>query len=178
MKLKYIGVMSMILGLCQAAPANANLLYDFYAGAAVGVGGQALLEDGDHEFHNAQSYAAALGINIPLLRIEAEYDYLHAKTSKMQLGMANAYVKFLPGVLQPYIGGGIGMVFDGTVADIDVKTTAAYQGMLGVTINPPVLPLALDLEGRVLYIPDILDIDDHKPDVLQYEGRIKLRYIF
>ena len=177
MKLKSIGLMAAAMTMTAGA-ANANLLYDFYISGAVGVGGQAIFVEDENEYHNAQSYAGAIGIDIPLLRLEAEYDYLHAKTSKVQLGMANAYIKFLPGILLPYIGGGVGITFDGELEDISVKKTAAYQGMLGLTINAPVFPLSLDLEGRVMYIPDVFEIDTVKPDIMQYEGRIKLRYTF
>lgn len=177
MKLNSVLIAAAIISM-SAGAANANLLYDFYASGAVGVGGAALFDGDDTKTHNAQSYAAALGIDIPLLRLEAEYNYLHTKSSTLQIAMANAQVKFLPGLLQPYVGAGVGMIIDGDAYDVDAKNTAAYQGMLGLTVNPPVLPLAFDLEARVLYVPDIVKVDDHKPDVLQYEGRIKLRYIF
>ena len=95
--------------------------------------------------------------------------------------MGNAYVK-LPGlaVVNPYIGVGVGAILGG---DSDVEnykafdSTIAYQGMLGATLNIPAVPFKIDLEGRVLMASDIYE-KLHDSMVLQYDARIKLRYIF
>jgi histidinol-phosphate aminotransferase len=62
--------------------------------------------------------------------------------------------------------------------EIDIDDAVAYQGMLGLTFDMPVMPFNIDLEGRVLYAPDMFEIAELKPDFLQYEGRVKLRYVF
>ena len=61
---------------------------------------------------------------------------------------------------------------------MDIDSVAAYQAMLGVTFDIPVLPIDVDVEGRVLYAADIYDYNGLKPDFLQYEARLKLRYVF
>ena len=50
--------------------------------------------------------------------------------------------------------------------------------MLGVTFDIPVLPLKIDAEGRALYAHNLYSIENENPDLLQYELRLKLRYIF
>ena len=61
-----------------------------------------------------------------------------------------------------------------------VDSTAAYQAMLGTTIAILAVPLKFDIEGRVLYAPDVFTVTgtDIKPDMLQYDARVKIRYIF
>ena len=82
-------------------------------------------------------------------------------------------------MVKPYLGVGVGNVFSGKDNDfVDIDSVIAYQGMLGVTFDIPVLPIDVDVEGRVLYAADIYDIAGIKPDFLQYEGRLKLRYVF
>ena len=36
----------------------------------------------------------------------------------------------------------------------------------------------IDIEGRVLYAPNIYETATETPDLLQYDGRVKLRYVF
>ena len=91
-------------------------------------------------------------------------------------------------IILPYIGGGIGMVFGGDQSienagvktEYNIKSTAAYQAMLGATIDILAVPLKFDIEGRVLYAPDVYDVTgtDIAPDMLQYQIRAKARYIF
>ena len=118
-----------------------------------------------------------------MFRIELEYNYLDAEKITTNIGMVNAYFKIPTPIIKPYIGGGIGATFDGKykpkhLAQIDTKDTIAYQGMLGITLNIPVLPFNIDVEGRVLYVPDMIKITNTDTDLLQYDGRVKLRYVF
>ena len=102
--------------------------------------------------------------------------------------MLNLYAKMPSTVILPYIGAGIGMAFGGKqeITENGVKTkysidsTAAYQAMLGATIDILKLPIKFDVEGRVLYAPDIYKIEatNTTPDMLQYGVRAKVRYIF
>ena len=176
MKLKSLAMMAMASALV-AGPANANLLFDIYAGATAGVGGSTWFADG-HENDGAQSYGAMVGIDIPFVRGELEYNYLTGDAAKLHLAMANVYAKMPLPLVKPYLGAGIGMVFAGDYDDVDAKNAPAYQGMLGATLDVPVLPFKIDVEGRVLYATDVLDLPNEDVDLLQYEGRVKLRYVF
>lgn len=181
MKLKTAGILTMASVLFTGANANAsNVLYDFYAGATIGVGASSQFGGHDNKTENAQSYGAVLGVDIPVLRIEGEYSYLNHDLVKMHVGMANLYVKMPSTVVHPYLGVGIGGVFGGDVdiPSVDIKHGAAYQGMLGLTFDVPALPIKIDAEARALYAPDIYEFGNKKPDILQYEGRLKLRYVF
>lgn len=179
MKLKTVSILTALI-VMSAGSANANLLFDIYAGGTIGVGAATVFADDHAHTDNAQSYGAVLGIDIPLARVEAEYNYLNHQDMNMNVAMLNAYLKMPTAFVQPYIGAGVGMIFDGDVdnTNINIDDKMAYQGMLGLTFDIPVLPLKIDAEARALYAPDIYKIDDIKPDVLHYDARVKLRYIF
>lgn len=179
MKLKTSIILSA-LAASVATPTFANPVWDLYVGATIGVGAQTIFADDDNETNTAQSFGAMFGVDIPAFRIEAEYNYLHEKDLYAQMALVNAYFKMPSTVVKPYMGLGVGLVFDGENEKyhIDFDTTAAYQGMLGVTVDTPALPFKFDIEGRVVYIPDVYKVDDIEPDILQYEARIKIRYIF
>ena len=118
-----------------------------------------------------------------MFRIELEYNYMDANQITTNIGMVNAYFKIPTPIIKPYIGAGIGATFDGKytpkhLAQINTEDTIAYQGMLGITLNIPALPFNIDIEGRVLYVPDMFKIMENNTDLLQYEGRVKLRYVF
>lgn len=179
MKLKYGAMLGAALIAFSAADARANLLFDAYIGATAGVGGVSTFIDHDTHSDMAQSYGAVIGLDIPLVRIEGEYNYLSDKDIKAQIAMANAYLKMPLILISPYIGAGVGMTFDDDAGHhIDIDSTIAYQGMLGVTFDIPVLPFKIDAEARALYIPDAFSVDSHDADILHYDIRAKLRYIF
>lgn len=179
MKLKYAGILTALpMMLFFETGANAGALFDLYAGATIGAGAATMFADGNDHTTSAQSYGAVVGIDIPVLRFELEYDYLNADSAKLHLGMINAYAKMPSTVVHPYLGIGIGNVFGGKDGEIELDSAVAYQGMLGVTFDIPVLPLKVDAEGRALYTPNLYDIANVQPDLLQYEIRLKLRYIF
>ena len=178
MKIKSMAVMAAVSAIFYGTNATAGALFDLYAGATIGAGGATLFADGNDHTNSAQSYGAVIGLDIPVFRFELEYNYMNSDNTKMHLGMINAYAKMPSTVIHPYIGVGVGSVFSGDSDAIDIDTVAAYQGMLGVTFDIPVLPLKIDAEGRALYAPNIYDVSNVKPDILQYELRLKLRYIF
>ena len=179
MKLKYFGAITAASVLLSGAAANAGVLFDPYFGVTVAVGGATVFANDIDASHSAQSYGAVVGIDIPVFRFELEYDYMHADSIKMHLGMINAYAKMPLPAVKPYIGIGIGNIFSGEDAGfIDIDSVAAYQAMLGVTFDIPVLPIDVDIEGRALYAADIYDYMGLKPDFLQYEARLKIRYVF
>ena len=179
MKLKYFGAITAASVLLSGAAANAGALFDPYFGVTVAVGGATVFANDIDASHSAQSCGAVVGIDIPVFRFELEYDYMHADSIKMHLGMINAYAKMPLPAVKPYIGIGIGNIFSGEDAGfIDIDSVAAYQAMLGVTFDIPVLPIDVDIEGRALYAADIYDYMGLKPDFLQYEARLKIRYVF
>ena len=182
MKLNYKSVLTAATLMLVGANANANMIWDIYAGGTAGLGGQSVyLDDDHHKSFSSQSYGAIFGIDLPVVRFEAEYDYIDSDYVDSQILMGNAYVK-LPGliVVNPYIGVGVGMLF---ASDSDAEkyndfdTTIAYQGMLGATLNIPAIPFKIDIEGRALMSTDVYD-QLHDSMMVQYDGRIKLRYIF
>lgn len=178
MKLKSIAIFSTIM-MAGVGSANANnLLIDPYVGAMAGFGGYTVFHDHEHASQSSQIYGAVAGIDIPLFRLEAEYEYLNADDFHTNLGMLNAYVKAPTVLIKPYLGVGVGTAFSGKFDDIKTENTIAYQAMLGITLDMPVLPFKVDVEGRVLYANDIVKDDNIKPDLLQYDARAKLRFIF
>lgn len=179
MKLKYAAMLGAAAIVFSGADARANLLFDPYVGATAGVGGVTTFMGGNHHGDMAQSYGAVIGLDIPLVRIEGEYNYLNDKDITANIAMANAYLKMPSLLISPYIGAGVGMTFDGDAGhNIDIDTGVAYQGMLGLTFDIPVLPFKIDAEARALYIPDAFSVDSHDADILHYDIRAKLRYIF
>lgn len=183
MNIKTAFVFSIASVILSTAVANANLLLDIYAGGTYGMGGYTLFADDDHISKSSKSYGAVVGIDIPLLRFEAEYSSFNADHMSIDVAMVNGYFKIPTPVVKPYIGVGIGETFDAkyepnNMAPISIKDTTAFQGMLGITFNVPVIPFNIDVEGRTLYIPDAMKLSNIKTDILQYEGRVKLRYVF
>lgn len=171
--------------LCSVATAFsgvaiANPVVDFYAGATIGVGAQTVFYDGTNTTDSAQSFGALIGMDVPFFRIDAEYNYLHQADNYAHLALVNAYFKMPSAIIKPYIGAGVGILFDGKDKENDITfdTCAAYQGTLGITLDVPVLPFKFDIEGRALYVPDIVTINGEKPDVLHYDARVKIRYVF
>ena len=171
-----------ILAAGMTSAASANPVMDVYAGGMVGVGGTTMFWDGHHKNESAQSYGAVLGIDIPLLRIEAEYNHITNDMFDTNDAMLNAYFKMMSTMVHPYFGLGVGSVFGGhseyAGVKYDIKSSVAYQGMLGLTFDILAMPIKFDIEGRVLYAPNFMEIGKDKPDMLQYDGRLKLRYVF
>lgn len=183
MKLNSICILTAAAIMTACANANANLLFDVYAGATVGVGAATVFDGGHARTDNAQSYGAILGVDIPLARVELEYNYLNHANAHMQLGMLNGYLKMPTPVIKPYLGVGIGAIFAGKYEfdnhpDVDIKSTTAYQAMLGITFDIPAIPVNIDVEGRALYAHDVFDKYGMSPDVLHYDVRAKMRYVF
>ena len=182
MKTKTLVFLTTAAIMLTAGAANANLLFDIYAGGTYGIGGYTLMAD-ENKSHSAQSYGAVLGIDIPMFRLEAEYNYTDTDYITLNAGLVNAYFKLPTPVLKPYFGAGVGTTFSSKYEptkniSIDIDDTIIYQGMLGVTLDIPAVPFNIDLEGRVLYASDLFEVATEKYDLLQYEGRVKLRYVF
>lgn len=179
MNTKSFAILTAATIMLSAGAANANMLFDIYAGGTYGIGGYTMYTDDQDSSKSSQSYGAVLGMDFPLLRIELEYNYLDTDVIKMDTGFVNLFFNIPTPIVKPYIGGGIGYAIDSTFEQkngpkTNIDEIITYQGMLGITLDLPVIPFDIDIEGRVMYAPDIMtDID-----LLQYEGRAKLRYVF
>ena len=185
MKLNYKSILTAATLVVATANAHAGLVYDMYAGGTAGIGSTVLMLDAKGHNHNsdhmAQSYGAVFGFDLPVVRFEAEYDFLDSKRLDMQALMGNAYVK-LPGlvVVNPYIGVGLGVIFDtnNKYSDLKLDAAMAYQGMLGATFDIPTLPFKIDVEGRTMFVPELYSKDNIEVNAFYYDARIKLRYVF
>ena len=176
----FFSVFSIIL---STATANANLLFDIYAGGTYGTGGYTLFADDDHISKSSQSYGAVLGIDIPLFRLEAEYNHINADYMALNIGMVNGYFKLPTPVVKPYIGVGVGTTFESkyepdNAPHIEMDSAVTYQGMVGITLDLPVAPIKFDVEARALYANNVFEIADTKADLVHYDIRAKIRYIF
>ncbi len=188
MKINSLSIISAIAVLTPLANANAGAIVDFYAGAMAGVGGQVLYLNHHDKTDSAFTLGAIAGVDIPLFRIEAEYNHLASSNINANTAMLNAYVKIPAALVMPYVGIGAGMVFDGKYSETvdsvktsyNFDTSPAYQAMLGITLDVPVAPLKFDIEGRALYAPKVYEIaaTGEKPDFMQYDVRLKARLMF
>ena len=120
MKLKYAGILTIVSIIFSGTNANAGALFDLYAGATIGAGAATMFLEEKDETHSAQSYGAIVGLDIPVLRFELEYDYLNQDSANLHLGLINAYVKMPTPVVQPYLGVGIGNIFGGKIGEIEI----------------------------------------------------------
>ena len=185
MKLNYTSFLTAATLMVAATNANAGLVWDIYAGGTAGYGSMVMLIDNNDDSHTsdhtAQSYGAIFGVDLPVVRFEAEYGYLTSDRVDMQTLMGNAYVK-LPGlvIVNPDLWVGVGMVFDADTDyyPVEFDSAIAYQGMLGATLNIPALPFKIDIEGRALFTPEIYSKHNVEVDAVQYDARVKLRYVF
>ena len=180
MKLK-TSIILCSLTAAATMPAMANPVWDLYAGVSVGAGAQTMFGDGRNETNTSQSFGAMFGLDVPLFRTELEYTYIGESNSHASIGFINAYFKMPSTMIRPYLGLGIGLMFNGEENERYNKkfdTKPGYQGMLGVTIDVPKLPFKFDVEAHAIYIPDVLRFADERPDIFHYEAKIKLRYIF
>jgi opacity protein-like surface antigen len=172
-----------------AVPASAGLV-DFYAGATGGLGNSATyipsgttLPTAKDLVGSGKSFGAVVGIDIPIVRIEGEYDYIMSKDVNLNAAMANVYIKWLPTpIVKPYIGAGAGVTFGGKIdsplLDLKFESSEAFQGMFGLQVDIPATPLMVDLEWRVLYAPSVYEIVGKKIGFLQSDIRAKVRYVF
>lgn len=183
MKLNSIAFLTTAAIMLTCGAANANLLFDLYAGATAGIGASAKFVGDEYLERSAESYGAVFGLDIPLFRIEAEYNYLNGYDTTMNLAMLNAYFKVPTPVLKPYFGAGLGTTFDSAYnpsvgSSITMHNSATYQGMVGLTLDLPLMPVKFDVEGRILYANNAYEIADKMVDIMHYDARVKLRYIF
>ena len=183
MKLNSIAFLTTAAIMLACGNANANLLFDVYAGATAGIGASAKFINSDYHERSAESYGAVFGVDLPLVRVEGEYNYLNGYDTKVNLGMLNAYFKIPTPMLKPYFGAGIGTTFDSKYDpaignNITMDDVITYQGMAGLTLDIPLAPIKLDIEARILYANNVYEIADKMVDIMHYDARLKLRYVF
>ncbi len=179
MNLKKSIVPALCTMLCFGG-AQASIL-DLYIGATGGMGSERYMVDGpmaDDFSESAISYGAVMGIDIPVIRLEIEYNHVDTDVLKTNMAMGNVLFKLFPSIIvTPYIGFGGGMQYGGSFkeSNVDVDENWAAQGMLGLTFAVPATAMKIDVEGRAVYMPDVYE---DNLDALHYEGRLKLRYQF
>lgn len=183
MKLNSIAFLTTAALMLSCGAANANILFDVYAGATAGFGASGKFVNSDYLERSAESFGAVFGVDIPLFRVEAEYNYLNGYDTRINLGMVNAYFKFPTPVFKPYLGAGLGTTFGSkyepsSAPSIAMDEAVTYQGMAGITLDLPMAPVKFDIEGRVLYANNLYEIADKMVDIMHYDARFKLRYIF
>ena len=183
MKLNSTGLLTAAAIMFMGTNANANLLFDIYGGASVGMGGTTMFIDDEHPGFSATSYGALVGVDLPLFRIESDYSFIDTSDMNLNLAMVNAYFKIPTPMIKPYFGAGVGTVFDGkyepnALTSVKSESAMAYAGMLGLTVDLPVLPFIFDIEGRIIYANDVFEFGNDNADLLHYEGRLKVRYEF
>ncbi|MBR5904678.1 MAG: outer membrane beta-barrel protein, partial [Alphaproteobacteria bacterium] len=111
MKINSLSIISLVAVLSTATSANAGAVADFYAGAMIGAGGYSLFHDDDTKSDSSMLFGGVIGVDIPVFRIEAEYNYLNSSKLTGNTAMVNAYFKMPSTLIMPYAGAGIGMVF-------------------------------------------------------------------
>ena len=181
MKINSLSIISLVAVLSSGVSANAGTIADFYAGAMLGAGAHTLKIDDHSKTDSSMVLGAVVGVDIPVFRIEAEYNYLNSSKLTGNTAMVNAYFKMPSTLIMPYAGVGVGMLFGSeyeNTVKYDLDSVPAYQGMLGVTVDVPLLPFKFDVEGQVLYAPNTYDKNDVDIDLLEYNIRLKARYIF
>jgi len=169
-----------ILSIGLLSTANAGWVVSPYAGVSAGVGRETVYSGDTSATVKSNSYGAMLGLDLPIISVEGEYNYLDTKGMEANAAMVNLYLKIPSVIVKPYIGGGFGTLFGikDTETNASLGSAAAYQGMVGATIDILKLPIKPMIEARVLYAPDIADYGFAKPDLLVYDVRLKIKYAF
>ena len=92
-----------------------------------------MFADHKNETDASMVFGAIAGMDLPVFRIEAEYDYFDAKDFNTNAALANIYAKIPSTIILPYIGAGIGMVFGGdqtfTNSGIETKYKSDTQNV-------------------------------------------------
>ena len=78
MKINSISLISLVSTLTLASAANAGVVADFYVGGMAGVGGQTMFADHKNETDASGVFGGIVGMDLPVFRVEAEYDYFTA----------------------------------------------------------------------------------------------------
>jgi len=175
---KILAASFLALSISQAGAS----VFDFYIGGTASIGDSIAYRPGTHNLESAgRSFGAIMGLDIPVARFEAEYNYITAGDIDLHALLGNLYVKILPiPIVKPYIAGGVGRVFSGHADGVAVRNSMAYQAMLGITVDIPIMSVAMDIEGRVFYADNIyaMPVIERGVGFLQYDLRAKLKYMF
>lgn len=117
------------------------------------------------DYKSSSAYSIALGYDLPVvpLRFEGEFFSNSAKVEhtkkhvRYNALMGNAYLNLPFPIVSPYVGAGVGYV------RLKGDNVSAWQGMVGVETNIPLVPLKGGLEYR--YISS----DEAKKSGVDYE---------
>lgn len=177
MKFIYTAILTGAITMIAGA-ANANMLFDIYAGGFAGYGGNITLTKLETDDLQSMSYGGFVGISLPIVRLEAEYDYFTMSDNPIQLGMVNVYAGMPSVFIKPYLGAGVGLLFAGNIEGVNADSDMAYQGMFGLSFSIPKIPIVADAELRAIYTSVDYSPSRTTTHSVNYEGRIKLRYTF
>ena len=184
-------ILFVILPVIAIGGADAGVM-DVYAGATGGFGyksNRALFEDpAASEDRSASSFGVVAGIDIPVFRVEAEYNYITSYAGDMGLFLVNGYVKAPIPMIKPYIGMGIGTLagpgeayFSSASFSGEAEEVFAIQAMAGVQIEIPATKLFVDLEFRPMYLDGVYKVvgetETQNRGFWHADVRLKVRYI-
>lgn len=173
-------LLSTLIVIFSLSNLNAGLLWDFYSGVTVSKGKTIITRKNDfNKKSNSMSYGGVFGVEIPIFRLEAEYNNLDINNSNLGIGFLNAYLKMSLPIIKPYVGVGYGKVLYNKNRNF-LNNKSVYQGMIGATLDTPVIPFNVDFELRGFDAPfyDYNNIINKKMHFVNYDLRLKARYVF
>ncbi|MDR0319733.1 MAG: hypothetical protein LBH81_03270 [Rickettsiales bacterium] len=175
-------LMAIALVGALSAPLSARAVIDPYLGMSVGQGNAHFT--GGLDGNSYTSLGAQAGIKFPFVRGEVEYNRLFQGDISAGVGFINFYLEpfmFIP-VISPYIGGGVGRLFDAKIGDAKLNSNSAFQGMLGTGITFPGFPMRFDAELRGAFTGNLTPNDSEVVTKSVYMGlfeiRVKGAYVF
>jgi len=182
-------ILFVILPILAIGGANAGVM-DIYAGATGGFGyksNRVPFEDpAGTEDRSASSFGVVAGVDIPVFRIEGEYNYLTSHAGDMGLFLVNGYIKAPIPLVKPYAGLGIGTLLGPGEAYFlpsfigEAEEVFAIQAMLGVQIEIPATKLSVDLEFRPMYLDGTYKVagmaETQSRGFWHADVRLKVRY--
>lgn len=176
-----LAIFGVVAAAAFANPASA--IIDPYFGASIGTG-SAFSTSSSGDGIDINSVGVQVGVDVPFVRAEAEYNYVVGDDFSANLGMINIYLEpmlpVLP-ILSPYLGVGAGRMFDTEISDLKFSDTSAYQVMLGTGLSLPEFPIRFDVEGRFVGTGKIKPNafpEDKGENMGIFDIRIKANYMF
>lgn len=133
----------------------------------------------DADTSEGNGYSVAVGYEVPLLPLRIEIESFALSNADLTEGttnygnfstdglMLNAYAGLPIPLVQPYVGVGTGMA-----KTLSATYHTAYQGMVGVEVSLPVLPISVGLEYRYF------EMEEGSTDVINQSVLAKLRVQF
>ncbi|MBN1783524.1 MAG: outer membrane beta-barrel protein [Alphaproteobacteria bacterium] len=174
-KISLIALSAITLGFTTPATAG------FYGGLGIATAIDSAVDTAgvDAKTSEGNGYSVAVGYEVPLLPLRVEIESFALSNADLTQGttnvgnrstdglMVNAYAGLPIPLVQPYIGVGTGMA-----KTLSPTYHTAYQGMIGVEVSLPVLPIAVGVEYRYF------EMDEGNSDVTNQSVLAKLRVQF